>query len=205
MVVISDHVETRERYEDKYSAEEKIVDEISDEEENFKKTVSERRNIIEKRLSAERAIPASSQRVEIVQEISSIKRQSLVEDKIAEVEEKQRTLQEPTRTVTTKTTTTPEGRVITETVEQTITKPQDVRQVQLDQTLATQPDRITTVTTTITEVRTTTAEHISTTEPSLQKIDVSADRRDSDLLEGVTQRLETTKKMAPKISGEGKK
>lgn len=67
---------------DKYSAEEKAV-ETSDEE-DFNKTVTERREQIEKRLSA--IIPASTQRVEIVQEITSIKQQSLVEDKIAEVE-----------------------------------------------------------------------------------------------------------------------
>lgn len=48
----------------------------------------ERRQEIEKRLSAEREIPASSQRVEIVQEITEIKRHSVVEDKIAEVEVK---------------------------------------------------------------------------------------------------------------------
>lgn len=69
---------------DKYSAEEKTF-EPSDEEEDFNKSVPERREQIVKRLSTERTIPASSQRVEIVQEISSIKRQSLVEDKIAEV------------------------------------------------------------------------------------------------------------------------
>lgn len=67
---------------DKYSAEEKAV-ETSDEE-DFNKTVTERREQIEKRLSA--TIPASTQRVEIVQEITTIKQQSLVEDKIAEVE-----------------------------------------------------------------------------------------------------------------------
>ncbi|RZC42889.1 Death domain containing protein, partial [Asbolus verrucosus] len=72
---------------DKYSAEEKVVEETSDEE-DFNKTVTERRNLIEERLSVDRTVPASSQRVEIVQEISSIKRQSLVENKIAEVEQK---------------------------------------------------------------------------------------------------------------------
>lgn len=62
-----------------------------DEDEAFNKTVTERREQIEKRLSVDRTIPASSQRVEIVQEISSIKRQSLVEDKILEVEQKAKT------------------------------------------------------------------------------------------------------------------
>ncbi|XP_066148169.1 ankyrin-2-like [Euwallacea fornicatus] len=73
---------------DKYSAEEKAVKSESEEEDNFDRTVTERREQIEKRLSAERAIPASAQRREIVQEISDIKRQSLVEDKIAEVMQK---------------------------------------------------------------------------------------------------------------------
>ncbi|XP_050292765.1 ankyrin-3-like isoform X2 [Anthonomus grandis grandis] len=75
---------------DKYSAEEKIFEKSESEEESdhFDKTVTERRERIEKRLSAERSIPASSQRREIVQEISDIKRQSLVEDKIAEVMQK---------------------------------------------------------------------------------------------------------------------
>lgn len=93
----------RESY-DKYSAEEKLVEEEpSDEEEAFSKSVVERREQIVKRLSADRAIPASSQRVEIVQEISSIKRQSLVEDKISEVE-KQKTQIAPAKGETVKTT-----------------------------------------------------------------------------------------------------
>ncbi|KAF7272191.1 hypothetical protein GWI33_015004, partial [Rhynchophorus ferrugineus] len=74
---------------DKYSAEEKVVEKSeSEEEDNFDKSVTERRVQIEKRLSAERVIPASSQRREIVQEISTIKRQSIVEDKIAEANQK---------------------------------------------------------------------------------------------------------------------
>lgn len=75
---------------DKYSAEEKVVvkSESEEEEDAFDRTVTERREQIEKRLSAERAIPASAQRREIVQEISDIKRQSLVEEKVAEVMQK---------------------------------------------------------------------------------------------------------------------
>lgn len=106
----------RETEESKYSAEEKVVPEQEDEEEAFKKSVSERRKEIEKRLSEERRVPASAQRVEIVQEISSIKRQSLIEDKIKEneVDEKpqdiittETVLIEPTKiTTTTKTVTT---------------------------------------------------------------------------------------------------
>lgn len=79
---------------DKYSAEEKVVVKSESEEEQedaFDRTVTERREQIEKRLSAERAIPASAQRREIVQEISDIKRQSLVEEKVAEVMQKVRT------------------------------------------------------------------------------------------------------------------
>lgn len=78
---------------DKYSAEEKVVVKSESEEEEedaFDRTVTERREQIEKRLSAERAIPASAQRREIVQEISDIKRQSLVEEKMAEVMQKVR-------------------------------------------------------------------------------------------------------------------
>lgn len=80
---------------------------ISDEEEDFNKTVTERRQQIENKLSADRTIPASSQRVEIVQEITSIKRQSIVEDKIAEVQKgdiKPSELAKPTTTTITKTT-----------------------------------------------------------------------------------------------------
>lgn len=79
---------------DKYSAEEKVVVQSGSEEEEdaFDRTVTERREQIEKRLSAERAIPASAQRREIVQEISDIKRQSLVEEKVAEVMQKVRKL-----------------------------------------------------------------------------------------------------------------
>ncbi|KAG4078375.1 hypothetical protein HA402_013085 [Bradysia odoriphaga] len=77
-----------EREELKYSAEEKIVeDSESEEDENVKKSVAERREQIQKRLSIERQIPASSQKKEIVQEITEIKRQSLIEDKKALHEE----------------------------------------------------------------------------------------------------------------------
>lgn len=77
-----------EREELKYSAEEKIVeDSESEEDENTKKSVAERREQIQKRLSIERQIPASSQKKEIVQEITEIKRQSLIEDKKALHEE----------------------------------------------------------------------------------------------------------------------
>lgn len=68
----------------KYSAEEKIIeDEESDEDEMVKRSVAERRQQIEKRLSVERQIPASTQKKEIVEEITTIKRHSLIEDKKA--------------------------------------------------------------------------------------------------------------------------
>lgn len=77
-----------ERDEIKYSAEEKIIeDSESEEDETVKRTVAERRTQIEKRLSVERQIPASTQKKEIVEEITTIKRQSLIEDKKARHEE----------------------------------------------------------------------------------------------------------------------
>lgn len=80
----------RDRDELKYSAEEKIVedsDEEPDEDETVKRSVAERREQIQKRLSIERQIPASTQKKEIVQEIVEIKRHSLIEDKKAMHEE----------------------------------------------------------------------------------------------------------------------
>lgn len=78
-----------EREELKYSAEEKIVEDSdeSEEDETIKKSVAQRREQIQKRLSIERQIPASTQKKEIVQEITEIKRQSLIEDKKAMHEE----------------------------------------------------------------------------------------------------------------------
>lgn len=77
-----------EREEMKYSAEEKIIeDEESEEDETVKRSVAERREKIEKRLSVERQIPASTQKKEIVEEITTIKRHSLIEDKKAKHEE----------------------------------------------------------------------------------------------------------------------
>ncbi|XP_025834986.1 ankyrin-2 isoform X3 [Agrilus planipennis] len=87
-VVKEEDYKKDENYETKYSAEEKVIEE-SDDEETFKKSVIERRHVIERKMSSDRTVP-SSQRIEIVQEISSIK--SLVEDKVAEAEEKQKTI-----------------------------------------------------------------------------------------------------------------
>lgn len=97
----------RERDELKYSAEEKIVeDSESDEDETIKKTVADRREQIQKRLSIERQIPASSQKKEIVQEITEIKRHSMIEDKRA-LHEEEIILQAPIDN-TFKSSSTPE-------------------------------------------------------------------------------------------------
>ncbi|XP_055543527.1 ankyrin-2-like [Wyeomyia smithii] len=78
---------TKEEY-NKYSAEEKQVDESEEsEEDTIKKTVAERRKQIEKRLSADRSIPASTQKKEIVEEIITIKRASVIDDTRAKHEE----------------------------------------------------------------------------------------------------------------------
>ncbi|XP_035900022.1 ankyrin-2 isoform X10 [Anopheles stephensi] len=72
----------------KYSGEEKTVEESEEsEEEMVKKTVAERRKQIEKRLSADRSIPASTQKRELVEEIITIKRQSVIDDTRAKHEE----------------------------------------------------------------------------------------------------------------------
>ncbi|XP_062557018.1 ankyrin-2-like [Armigeres subalbatus] len=72
----------------KYSVEEKHVEESEEsEEETIKKTVAERRKQIEKRLSADRSIPASLQKKEIVEEIITIKRSSMIDDTRAKHEE----------------------------------------------------------------------------------------------------------------------
>ncbi|XP_058448769.1 ankyrin-2-like [Malaya genurostris] len=72
----------------KYSVEEKQVDESEEsEEETIKRTVAERRKQIEKRLSADRSIPASTQKKEIVEEIITIKRASVIDDTRAKHEE----------------------------------------------------------------------------------------------------------------------
>lgn len=80
----------REHDESKYSAEEKIVDDSDGEsqgDETVKRSVAERRERIEKRLSVERPIPASTQQKEIKEEVAEVKRRSLIEDKKALHEE----------------------------------------------------------------------------------------------------------------------
>ena len=72
-----------EHDESKYSAEEKVVESDEDEIEAAKRSVAERREKIEKRLSGEQKHFPSTQQKEIVEEIITIKRQSLIEDKRA--------------------------------------------------------------------------------------------------------------------------
>ena len=83
---------TKKRYgryehdESKYSAEEKAI-ESEDEEEAAKRTVAERREKIQKRLSGEQKGAPSTQKKEIVEEIITIKRQSLIDDARAKHED----------------------------------------------------------------------------------------------------------------------
>jgi hypothetical protein len=76
-----------EHDESKYSAEEKAV-ESEDEDEAAKRTVAERREKIVKRLSGEQKAAPSTQKKEIVEEIITIKRQSInVDDTRAKLED----------------------------------------------------------------------------------------------------------------------
>jgi hypothetical protein len=59
----------------------------SDEDEAAKRSVAERREKIQKRLSGEQKFIPSTQQKEIVEEIITIKRQSLIEDKVAQHED----------------------------------------------------------------------------------------------------------------------
>ncbi|XP_044749026.1 ankyrin-3-like isoform X4 [Coccinella septempunctata] len=164
---------------DKYSAEEKTF-EPSDEEEDFNKTVPERREQIVKRLSTERTIPASSQRVEIVQEITSIKRQSLVEDKIAEVQQKANI--EPMKMTTIK----PVSKIMQEKTSLTEKKEQKISTHLQEEPEQTEKTRID-------------AQNIEKRDdPNMRNLDnqEKPDRRDSVLLEEVTQLLETRKPSA---------
>lgn len=119
-----------------------------EEEEPFKMSVQEKRQEIEKRLSEERKIPASLQRQEIVQEISSIKRQSLVEEKLKDGDFDKTTEKpekEPIKTTTTteitekdnvktKTTVTKTTVTTTEDLPQETTKTKKVETVEIVKT-----------------------------------------------------------------------
>ncbi|XP_074034962.1 uncharacterized protein isoform X11 [Leptinotarsa decemlineata] len=174
---------------DKYSAEEKEIEKSEEEdEETFDKPVAERREQIQKRLSAERTIPASSQRREIVQEITTIKEQNLVEDKIAEVQQKVKTTDEQTKTITTKTvsiddkTVTPETKTVSRTIEIKTTIPSDSKVLETVSHKESQEPKSTTVK----ETRTFISEISHKT------------AGDSELLEGVTQSFDK-KKIMPKL------
>lgn len=84
---------TKKRYaryendESKYSAEEKAIESEEDDLDAAKRTVAERREKIVKRLSGEQKGPPSNQKKEIVEEIITIKRQSLIDDARAKHED----------------------------------------------------------------------------------------------------------------------
>lgn len=85
---------TKKRYgrytehdESKYSAEEKVIESEEDDDEAAKRTVAERREKIVKRLSGEQKALPSTQKKEIVEEIITIKRQSLIDDARAKHED----------------------------------------------------------------------------------------------------------------------
>ncbi|CAG9840373.1 unnamed protein product [Diabrotica balteata] len=181
---------TRFGIKDKYSAEEKVVvkSDEDEEDEQFDKPVAERREKIEKRLSAERSIPASSQRREIVQEITTIKQQSLVEDKLAEVKEKIKT-EETTKTTVTKTTISPDTKTVSKTIEVKTTLPSDST---VSEPILSPPETHVSKTTIVTETRT-------IEEPS-HKVP-----EDAELLEKVTQSFEKKKPIPQLIADEDPK
>lgn len=181
--------------------------------------MQERKHEIEKRLSEDRKIPASTQRVEIVQEISSIKRQSIADEPQQQEKPQPQEITtetikiEPTptkitTTVRTVTTTQQKPDAITKTTVEKVkvTKTTEIiPDPELEKKLAAQKEKVeaaertekpqidaTEVTTTSVETRTSETSQTTThiAEPSAQD-----KRRDSELFEGVTQeleRLETT-------------
>lgn len=176
---------------DKYSAEEKAIEKSDEEEEEtFDKPVAEIRERIEKRLSAERTIPASSQRKEIVQEITTIKQQNLVEDKLAEVEQKVMEQKEITKPTMTKVLPSqPDVRTVSQTVE--IKTTESPSEPMVSETVTT---TTTTTVITTTETRTTVPEQITHI------------TEDMDLLKGVTQSFENIKTpMTQLIADDGKR
>ncbi|KAK9878034.1 hypothetical protein WA026_020662 [Henosepilachna vigintioctopunctata] len=168
---------------DKYSAEEKEI-EPSDEEDDFNKTVPEIREQIVKRLSNARTIPASSQRVEIVQEISSIKRKSLVEDKLAEAQYKAGSDAITIITVKPTSKVSQEKKIASEDTEVEKTPSDSISKM---------PD----------EHKEKEAE--SRIDVSDLKTPADSDRRDSILLEEVTHRLESKKPLPKLIADEDPK
>ncbi|KAG5895842.1 hypothetical protein JTB14_038272 [Gonioctena quinquepunctata] len=197
--VKADKQEAKTKLFDKYSAEEKAVEQSDEEdEESFDKPVAERREQIRKRLSAERTIPASSQRREIVQEITTIKQQNLVEDKIAKSSRKrkpQKNIQKPPpddendqydeKTTSPDNKVTPGIKTVSRTIEIKTTIPPDTKVLE---TVATHEPK-----TTLKETRTTISE------------DSHKTAGDSELLEGVTQSFEKKKVIVNLIADEDPK
>ncbi|CAH1973765.1 unnamed protein product [Acanthoscelides obtectus] len=184
---------------DKYSAEEKVIESPEEEEdEPFDKPVAERREKIEKRLSAERTIPASSQRKEIVQEITTIKQERLVEDKIAEVQQKQeQSRSDETTKTTTSTRISPDsGKTVTKTVETVKATIPTTSTVFVTGETTTK-----TITTTTVESRTTQPEkHVGTTSTATKTVSTThKPTEDHDLLEGVTESFEKVRRAGPKL------
>lgn len=182
--------------------------------------MSERRQEIQKRLT--RTIPASAQRVEITEEITNIKRQSLVEDKIAEVEQKSTPIQETVTTSTTTTTT--KGKVTTTTTTTTTVLPSEKKTiseiVEVQKTTIpsdkipqiSEMEKVTTTTTTTTtneileekpDAKKTTVTTVVTKTSEKLPDDITAhnviDKRDTDLLQSVSEKLETDKRIAPRL------
>lgn len=180
----SEKYKQRESYESKYSAEEKVVREEESEDEDFQRSVSERRDEIQKRLT--RTIPASAQRVEIVEEITNIKRQSLVEDKIAEVEQKSGPEVKPVGKTTITTT-----REVEEAQKTTMPSraPQVSEVITTTTTKEVHPDS---KTTTVTTVITRTTDQEEATHNVI-------DKRDTQLLQSVSEKLETDKRTVPRL------
>lgn len=154
-----------------------------EEEEAFDKPVSERREKIEKRLSIERKIPASSQRREIVQEITTIKQQSLVEDKIAEVQQKvqeqEKSTDEPVKTATTDVTVTPGTKTVSKVIQvKDKTSFNDISSIDTKEVKATLAEKAHTI------------HPVETTHKPTE---------DTVLLEGVTQSFERAKHIVPQL------
>lgn len=215
----------------KYTAEEKEVQEeesgVDDAE--IKKSVAERRIEIEKRLSSDREIPPSLQKHEIVQEISTIKRQSLIDDKIKyneniieehvkekvpdKVKDKDLDTEKVTKVTTTKTIVTTVDstrksppKTTEKTIKETITvqgkkiiPDDDIVDNELKEKLAAQKQKIELDDTKPSETTTITKTTIVTHKVS----DVDDTRRDSTLFEDVShelERLDTTAKPQPPAS-----
>lgn len=154
-----------------------------EEEEAYKKSVKEKRQLIEKRLSEERKIPASTQRHEIVQEITTLKRQSLVEEKVKDGEfeekpresvEKEQIISEEQDKVKTKTTITKETITTTKELPTETTKTKKTETIEIVRTV--QP----------------TEEQIQELEKKLADQKMKIERTDTDEKPQITTKITTT-------------